>query len=378
MQTGIQGMRNATLNETWPPAGAGVFRPAYDSCLIVLAFCIVAINVLVVMLFVRKDYLRTKTNCFLVSLALSDLMTGLLSIPLYLLCPVTYDYKVCITSAVFYRCVAVSTMAHIQVVTLERYVAVMYPMRYYRMVTKRRVCCVIALVWVYSLLYSFIQLTWLDLAHHNLTNAREKEKFETPYQITGLLLCFTVPLFVMLFCFTRMFIVIRRQVKNIRKQAELAVDPRNRSIATDKRALVIFASMLGIFVVCWLSWYITLFQVQLGKNAIIPEKLADVLDFFRFGTSLFNPLLYTFLKHDFRRAVVSVCPVFLKTPTSQPRRESNALRMTLMTETNGKIRVLSNNDVSVLKTNDSKDSNGTMRDNLLKSKESENNAERCL
>ena len=80
-------MANKTTNSTsFPPAMLGVFRPPYDSCLIVLAVLIIAINVLVVYLFVRKDYLRTKTNCFLVSLALSDFMTGFLSIPLYLLC----------------------------------------------------------------------------------------------------------------------------------------------------------------------------------------------------------------------------------------------------------------------------------------------------
>lgn len=88
----------------------------------------------------------------------------------------------------------------------------------------------------------------------------------------------------------------------------MSADPRNRSIASDKRALIIFATMLGIFTLCWLSWYITLFQVQLGKDAIFPETLADFLDFLRFGTSFFNPMLYTFLKNDFRRAVCSLLP----------------------------------------------------------------------
>jgi hypothetical protein len=70
------------------PTG-GDFRPAYDVCLIILAFLIIATNVLVVYLFINKDYLRTKTNSFLVSLAVSDFMTGFLSIPLYLSCAVT-------------------------------------------------------------------------------------------------------------------------------------------------------------------------------------------------------------------------------------------------------------------------------------------------
>ena len=67
----------------------GIFKPVYDSLLIALAFFIIAINVLVVYLFLRKDYLRTKTNSFLVSLAFSDLLTGIVAIPFYLYCSLT-------------------------------------------------------------------------------------------------------------------------------------------------------------------------------------------------------------------------------------------------------------------------------------------------
>lgn len=183
------------------------------------------------------------------------------------------------------------------------------PLRYYRIVTKCRVCFLIALVWTFSILYASVQFFWLNFTDHNVKNSnKDVRKFERIYHITGTILCFTIPFCIMVFCFSRMFIVIRRQVKNIQKQAEMAVDPRNRSIASDKRALTIFATMLGIFTLCWLSWYITLFQVHLGKDAILPETLIDFLDFLRFGTSLFNPVLYTFLKNDFRRAVCSLLP----------------------------------------------------------------------
>ena len=90
-------MANMTSNATDCCIETGVFKPAYDACLIVLAFLIIAINVLVVYLFVTKGYLRTKTNCFLLSLALSDLLTGLLSIPLFLICSLTSRSQVGMT-----------------------------------------------------------------------------------------------------------------------------------------------------------------------------------------------------------------------------------------------------------------------------------------
>ena len=214
------------------------------------------------------------------------------------------------------------------------------------MVTKARVCILIALVWLFSITYATIELSWLDVNNHNITtNVGEFAKYDKPYKITGLILCFTIPLCVMLFCFGRMFIVIRRQVKNIRRQAELAADPRSRSIASDKRAILIFATMLGIFMVCWLTWYLTLFQVALGKGAIIPETFLDALDFFRFSTSLINPMLYTFLKIDFRRAVCSLlarcckCDLMVKP-------KPDASRMTFTTDGNGNKNLVRSNGVS--------------------------------
>lgn len=174
------------------------------------------------------------------------------------------------------------------------------------MVTKTRVCICIAVVWLFSIFYSTIQFSWLDVDNHNITQIGENIIYEKPYNITGVFLCFSIPLCVMILCFARMFCVIRRQVGRIQKQAELSADPRSVSIASDKRALIIFFTMLCVYTLCWLTWYLTLFQVAMRKNVILPEKVADVFDFLRFGTSLFNPLLYTFLKMDFRRAVSSL------------------------------------------------------------------------
>ena len=335
---------NGNLSSSFVPSS---FRPVYDTCIIILACFIVAINILVIYLFMNKDYLRTKTNSFLVSLAVSDLLTGVLSIPFYLICSLTYRPPVCFASAVFYRCIAFSTMAHIMVVTLERYVAVMFPMRYYRMVTKRRICLCIGVVWLFSIFWVTIQLSWLNVNNPRLTSSPEEVKYERIYNITGVLVCFTIPLCVIVFCSTRMFIVIRRQVRNIRRQAKLSVDPRNHSIASDKRALLIFALMLGIFTICWSSWYINLFQFEFGQNAILPETFADVLDFLRFATSLFNPLLYTFLKNDFRRATCSlVSKCCVRQSMFKPKHDLNATRTTLSMDTNGNKSTALLNDCS--------------------------------
>ena len=112
------------VNNSTTEKDISYFDISYDSCLIVLSFLIIAINILVIVLFVRRRPLRTKTNLLLVSLSVSDLMMGLLGIPMSTACnALVGDLSfsgLCITSAAVYRFIAVSTIFHIFAITGER------------------------------------------------------------------------------------------------------------------------------------------------------------------------------------------------------------------------------------------------------------------
>lgn len=292
----------------------GYFDISYDSCLIVLSFLIIAINILVLVLFVRRRPLRTKTNLLLVSLSVSDLMMGLLGIPMSTACNALVGDQsfsgLCITSAAVYRFIAVSTIFHILIITGERYVSVIYPFRYMSTVTKRRTVTLITSVWFLSLFMALIQLTWQKFDHFTSRNPT-KLRLGLIYNIIGVVVCFLVPLVLMLFFYARMFSVIHHQAEQIRKLNKIQESygsVRGKHLVTEKRAITIFALMLGIFTCCWSTWYIGLLQDYLSKEVFyaIPDVWLMVFDFLRFSTSFINPVLYTFLKQDFRSELYSM------------------------------------------------------------------------
>jgi hypothetical protein len=66
------------------------------------------------------------------------------------------------------------------------------------------------------------------------------------------------------------------------------------------RAMVVFGLMLVTFVLGWFPYFILTFLEDLG----ISHNASSVFWLFlRFSTSLINPLLYTFLKMDFKKAL---------------------------------------------------------------------------
>lgn len=299
-----------------PPSAAdngdsSYFHPVFDGLLIVLSVFVVGINLLVISLFFHREYLQTKTNSLLISLAVSDLMVGLLGIPLNIACNAVLETGVCIAAALIYRFIAVSTMYHILVVTLERYIYVMYPMKYINIVTGPRLFKAIASLWLFALFVSLIQLAWEDITGFFLPRDEFSRKYALSYNIFGIVFCFFLPAVFMAISYVRMFMVIHRQIKEIRGLYNMrgGVTPNQRApIATEARALFIFALMLAIFIICWLSFYVTSFMIFfVDTTSSLPSQVIMAFDFIRFSVAFVNPILYAFLKRDFSRALRSFC-----------------------------------------------------------------------
>lgn len=98
----------------------GRFQPAVDAPAIALATFIVITNSLVLILVARKIYLRSITNLLLCSLALSDLLTGLVSVPLFMTCNIIRGLAVCLTEEQLSRFISASIVTHLMSVVIDR------------------------------------------------------------------------------------------------------------------------------------------------------------------------------------------------------------------------------------------------------------------
>ncbi|KAK3724325.1 hypothetical protein QZH41_001813 [Actinostola sp. cb2023] len=305
-------MWNESLSNSTHGGQQHYTNPALDGSLIVLSVFILVINGIVMYLFFSREYLQTKTNSLLVSLSVSDLTVGLLGIPLYIACNWERDHQICFASAATYRLQAVSEMAHIFMTTLERYIYVMYPMKYIRIVTAPRILKLMGGVWCFSLFVTFIQVAWNDPNDffYNLNENPTRRLCAIVYNCFGIVVCFLIPLIIMVISYSRMFDVIHRQIKEIHQQnypRDTTGSSRRTPVATEARAVSIFALMLSIFTLAWSSWYIIgvgVYFVQFYKA--FPGPLMEFLHFFRFAVAFINPILYTFLKRDFARALKSL------------------------------------------------------------------------
>ncbi|KAK9496984.1 hypothetical protein O3M35_012784 [Rhynocoris fuscipes] len=100
-------------------------------------------NTLVIVAFRRERRLRRRTNYYIVSLAIADLLVGLLGIPCALLASVGLPTKLypCLFTLSLLIVLCTISIFSLVAVSVDRYWAILYPMGYSRNVrTKTAIC----------------------------------------------------------------------------------------------------------------------------------------------------------------------------------------------------------------------------------------------
>jgi len=293
------------------------FSAEFDTYPIVLAIFITAVNLSVIILFIRNRSLRTVTNSFLISLAASDLLAGLVGIPVQISCSAIKDNKICPVSLLIWKFVSVSTVLHILLVSVDRYIAITHAMRYHNIVTKKVFCALTTLAWSAAAFVSLIQLSWRANVSMDEEEAEHAYTAQIIYDLSVFALFFAVPLFVMAFIYVRIFTTVRYHEKQIWRYHSPSdpenspngkSNPRNSQNSAQQKTAAIFLAMLVVFIVCWLPFFILSFQERLSHEDFFPPVWVEYVFYYyaRFFTSLANPLLYVLGKRDFREALLCV------------------------------------------------------------------------
>lgn len=282
------------------------FSPQSDSFPIAIAILIIGVNCWVITLVVLKRNLRTVTNYILTSLAISDLCTGAIAIPLYLSCNIILETRICTADMIAMRFISISTVLHILTMTIDRYICIVYALRYMSWVTKRRGFQVITLIWLLSFLMALVQLAWYD-ADEGVTEeySPEGKRWVIIYDVFCFFAFVGVPVVFMAFTYGRILYEVHRQSKNIQQHNTPGWQETRRSTKQEWKVATIFLIMLLVFIVCWGPVYLLRLENVLG-NDFFELKLSQLamvlLIWLRFCTSLINPCLYILGKPDFRKA----------------------------------------------------------------------------
>lgn len=265
------------------------------------AFLITLANSLVFVLAWNMKYLRTRTNFFLLSLAASDLLSGVLVVPLVISCNVVLlNESICIAMDICQRGLAISTILHLSAAVMERYLKISSPFKYTSIVTKPRIAAVLIFVWTSAMTVSLAQLL--------IISSQDILKAHLIYNATVLSLFVFVPFIVTLVAFIRIYIIMKRSKEKRMRMSSFrhsnAVQQKKQSINV-KRSLIVYLVMLICFVSAWFPYFFLTLLIDLNNSLLrtIPQWVNVMFLFLKISSALFNPFLFTFFKTDFQKAL---------------------------------------------------------------------------
>ncbi|XP_039767925.1 thyrotropin-releasing hormone receptor [Ornithorhynchus anatinus] len=137
--------------------------------LLVLLICGLGIvgNIMVVLVVMRTKHMRTPTNCYLVSLAVADLMVlvaaGLPNITDSVYRSWVYGYAGCLCITYLQYLGINASSCSITAFTIERYIAICHPIKAQFLCTFSRAKKIIIFVWAFTSIYCLLWFFLLDL-----------------------------------------------------------------------------------------------------------------------------------------------------------------------------------------------------------------------
>ena len=252
---------------------------SYLVSLSTLSVLVVVFNVFVCCLVCMNKALRTYTNGFVVSLALSDILTGGVFFPMILSKPssLATGYLTCV--------IVLSSSCNLSSVTYVRYVAIMKPLRSRYLVPKMFKKAVV-FSWLIPIIFSLLPLFW---------NTNYELQIHKVYIICAQVFGFVVPCVFITFAYIRMFKEVRRSLalqKNLQVVSPQERTNERRRLSKEIKIAKVFCIISAIFLFCWLPIiYMTTAQTVFSRFAIIPDFMPAVSLFPIAINSLVNPVI---------------------------------------------------------------------------------------
>uniref|UniRef100_A0A3Q3BER1 G-protein coupled receptors family 1 profile domain-containing protein n=1 Tax=Kryptolebias marmoratus TaxID=37003 RepID=A0A3Q3BER1_KRYMA len=239
-------------------------------------------NFLVIMSVFYFKQLHTPTNFLILSLAVTDLLVGIIVFPLStafsfnscmyhedLFCKIRDSFKI-------YLCTC--SILHLCCISIDRYYAVCHPLTYKSKISRHVVVIMIGVSWSASIF-----------------GARTSTRVSTIAMRP--IFAFYLPLIIMLCIYQKIFLVAQRQARSIQARTKFGATVSKMERKATKTLVVV----LGVFLFCWTPCFLCIAFVPFNNNSV-PIPVIKSLVCLALTNSTLNAFIYAFFYSWFRSA----------------------------------------------------------------------------
>ena len=252
-------------------------------------------NTLVLAAVLRTPSLRSPSLTLLCSLAISDLLVAIVVQPLYIATEITNVriHPVLRLSEIIQFSLCGVSLCTITSISLDRFAALHYHMRYAAMVTVRRVSCMSVTTWIVVFTLSGFYF-WNKIIF-----------------FAGICVAICVCLSISSFCYFRIFRIVRQHQLRIhfQRQAIQRSDENKFNMVRLKRSAINSFIFYVFIILCYLPMLISLSLFTISRDDW--TTVWNFADTVVFMNSSVNPFLYCWRLRELRTAVFKIVRLVL-------------------------------------------------------------------
>ena len=282
---------------------------------VLVVFILIAVSSFLTNGFVCAVYslsreIRTAKYYFMLNFFISNGLIAVFGIPFYLTKYIDHDSKtLCQIGSVVDVLCCTSSIMSLTAISTERFVAVKYPLRFQKIMARKRCLAALSLVWVYSI--ACVLAVGIPVGKFNLEHC---VFFTDAYLILSTFSSFLLPLFVMVATYGWIYRVAKHQARQINDSTRIVANRMRREFKAAKRITLI----IGAFVISWLPFFCYIWIFNLYKVQVPFTYLYNIIMTVRYLNGLVNPLIYVAINREFRHSTLKLLRRIL--PSKERRR----------------------------------------------------------
>ncbi|XP_073331617.1 trace amine-associated receptor 13c-like [Pagrus major] len=290
------------------------FWPNFALYLVFVSGMLVTIlgNSLVIVSICHFKQLHSPTNVLILSLALVDLLVGVIVMPFSAtrtvtgcwfygdtFCHVHFSFEVLLTSL---------SIFHLVCIAVDRHQAICNPLHYSRNITMSVAMIMVCASWALAAVYAYGGL----YSKANEVGLEDLELFKciggcfifsNPlWEILSSALCVFFPCTVMVCLYTQIFIVAKQHVRKIGDKNNCSNDRGRGGLVkqSESKAAKTLSIVLGVFIFCCMPLYV-LHLIGVLASVSIPFLLSEVFYWLNYFNSACNPIIYALFYPSFKK-----------------------------------------------------------------------------
>ncbi|XP_068079971.2 trace amine-associated receptor 13c-like [Danio rerio] len=264
----------------------------------------VFLNLLVIISISHFKKLHTPTNMLILSLAVNDLLVGLIVMPIEAIKLIGtcwyFGDTLCDLFLIIMGLLLSTSLCNLVLIAVDRYVAVCHPLLYTQKITMTRTLFIVCICWVFTSSYN---IAIVRSTSHRTSGCYGEcnVKLSLEWRVTDLIFSFLLPCTVIITLHLRIFYAVHQQVKVINSQMKRGKVAIGGSVKkkTESKAALSLGIIVAIHLLCWIPYFI----LTLTDNMAIPPTVLYCLIWVLYINSCLDPLFYAFFYTWFRKSI---------------------------------------------------------------------------